>query len=259
MAVAFVRNHTSGVTQTGGTTIAATIATADVAIGNVLVAWMAFDNATTTTPTVSGLSKPGGETNSWARIGAVDSANAGSATGVRGEMWAIKTTVAWAVATAVTATLSQSRASKAILLSEFSGVDVTLRGTVGAGNTTNTTTSPPTASTSGTALVAGDLVLGGAALDFGSSATVTADADTSNGSWAGAAVASTGNNSSSSVTATVQHKIVTATGVQTFNPTFSASSDAGVVVAALVAQVVPVPPRRATIVASQAAQRASRW
>lgn len=228
MAVAYVQTHTSGTSNASGTTVAATVATADVAAGNLLLLWVGFDNTGAATPIVSSISVPSGETAAWAKVVSHDSASAGSALGCRGELWAIVTTQAWAVAQAVTVTLSAAVTAKVALLKEFSGASVTVRGTAGSGETT---TIPPSVSTSGTALVAGDLVIGAAAVES-ASATLTPDSDTLNGSWASTAQGNVGTGSAG-ISVITQHKIITATGVQTYNPTSSASTDSGTVIVAL--------------------------
>lgn len=226
----YIRSHTSGISNASGTTVAATIATADVAVGNTLVAWWASDNTDTGTPDVSSISRPAGETNSWVKIAQHDSSTPTSSGGVVGEMWAITTTVVWPVSTAVTVTQSASQSDKIVQLKEFSGVTTTIRGTAGTGTATNST---PTASTSGTALVAGDLVLGGGSFEYGSSGTITGDADTTNGSWAGTVINYTSTGTSGDIGAISQYKVVTATGAQTYNPTHSLSVDSGAAVVAL--------------------------
>lgn len=228
MPAAFVQTHTSGTSTTSDTTVAATIATAAVPIGNLLALWVGFDNTATSTPTVSSVSVPAGETATWAKVASHDSSNASAAAGCRGEMWVIVTTQSWAVAQAVTVTLSAAVTAKAVVLKEFSGAAVTVRGTAGTGTSTNTV---PTASTSGTALEVGDLVLGGAAFEAG--AAPTADADTLNGSWANTATALAGAANPTGISVITQHKIVTATGAQTYNPTHGAGIDSGAAIVAL--------------------------
>lgn len=226
MAGSFVQNHTSG-TSGSGTAVTVTLA-ANVPAGNLLVVWIGFDNTGTSTPTVSSLDKPGGETATWAQIASHDSSNATSAAGVRGEMWVIRTTQQWNSATVVTATLSASPPKSCAVCAEFTAVTATLRGTAG---TNTSATGAPSAATSGTALVAGDLVVGGAT--FETSTTPTDDTDTTNGSWSTGLVGSaTGGATASQVRSVLQWKIVNAAGVQTYNPTAN-STDSGAAVAAL--------------------------
>lgn len=89
-----------------------------------------------------------------------------------------------------------------------------------------------------------------------SNGTVTGDADTTNGNWSTqqTAVANTGT-SATSIRASTQWKVVTATGNQTFNPTVSVNSDWVV----LLERFTEVVPRNRVIVQDQAVHRASRW
>jgi hypothetical protein len=115
-----------------------------------------------------------------------------------------------------------------LVRAEFSGAAVTQRGTAGTGTSTGGT---PSAATSGTALVAGDLVLGGAT--FETNAAATDDTDTTNGSWsAGNKTNTSGSTAATNISVVLQHKIVTASGAQTYNPT--GANDAGSAVQAVI-------------------------
>lgn len=229
MAVSFVLNHNTGSATSATPTF--TLA-GDVAAGNVLVLFAGFDNSGSNLPTVSSIDTPAGETASWslltgARVAANATATAGA--GVIGEMWAIKTTQQWPSGTTVTVTLSAS-VKVALLCKEFSGALKTLRGTSGTGVST---AGAPSAVTSGTALVTGDLVVGGAVCE--NSASYTTDIDTTNGSWSTILNAHVGGGAAAAqVEACLQHKIVTATGVQTYNPAGVTANDAGAVIVSLV-------------------------
>lgn len=223
----FVRDHTPANTKTSGTTVAATVAGADVAIGNVLVIGVVADNLSSTTPTVSSISKPAGDGGTWAKVMGVGSSTATAAGGVVGELWAIKTTTSWPVGTTVTVTLSGAVAAKGVVMREYTNALITARGTAGSGTGT---TGAPTSTTAGTAIVAGDLVLGLGV--FENNVAPGADADTLNGSWdSGANTFTTGGTAATNVAVIVQHKIPTATGAQTYNPT--GLSDCGACVIAL--------------------------
>lgn len=219
----FVAHHTSGTSSAAGTTVAATLAS-NVAAGNVLILAVTADNLSSNTPTVSSISKPGGETASWTSLGAIPSSTATGAGGVVTELWAIKTTQQWNSATTVTVTLSGSVTKKAVVLSEFNGVDVRLRGSAATSTSTGGT---PTITSSAT-YQPGDLVLGWAG--FENNAAPTADSDTSNGSWAaGTSTFTTGGGAAANVAVILQYKIITGSGTQTYNPTGSSDSGAGVV------------------------------
>jgi len=221
--VQFVRDHTSG-SSASGTAITTTLA-ADVDAGNTLAVWFGFDNTGTSTPTINSVSVPSGETAVWTRVASHNSSTATSGSGVRGELWVIQTTKKWTSGTVITGTLSASPPRSTATCREFSGASVTIRGTAGTG--TNASGSP-SAATSGAALVAGDLVIGGAT--FESNTAPTADADTTNGSWSAKLDGlSNSGTSATSVSSTQQYKIVNAAGVQTYNPTQSSDSGAAVV------------------------------
>lgn len=226
MAVAFVRNHTSGTSTSSGTVVTATTV-AETPAGNTLIAWVAFDNLTATTPTVTSLHTPAWETNSWALLASCDAIDATAGTDVRGELWAITTTVTWS--SIVSAVLSSAVTSKVMTLQEFSGLATIVRGAVGKSAGVGTASS---IATSGTALVAGDLVFGASAWETEPGTDITGDSDTLNGSWSTSLIATADTGSSpTSVTAHAQYKIVTATGVQTHDTSslFSRSFTACVV------------------------------
>lgn len=231
VSVRYVRNVGTGSFIMAQTDVSCSaIETTAVPAQHTLVCWVAADNLTGTTPTVSSISKPTNETASWVKLVANTSYSGTAGAGSVGELWAIKTEVQWDVGYVITATWSSaSTVVKTIIVSEFSGVSDTLRGTVGTYYSGYTTGS---CSTSGTALVAGDLVLGGA--EQGYYTALSVDADTTNGSWhPGTQATGYVSNSILSLYALLQHKIITATGAQTFNPT-GYSSYPGMVVAALI-------------------------
>lgn len=228
MAVAHVRNHTAGNSTTAATTIAATVVTADVAAGNLLVAWVVFDNTGTSTPTVSSVSKPGGDGGTWTKLTSFDSPTATAAAGLRGELWGIVTTTAWPVSTAVTATLSASVDDRTILLAEFSGASLTVRHAASASAAAVTTQSVAIS----TGLASGDLVVGASGQEFGGM-TWTADTDTINGSWSSAYTTASGTGTSADMSSILQYKIITASGAQTYNPASNQSSDTGTAVVGL--------------------------
>lgn len=231
MAVAFVRAHTGGQNKNSLSQTIDGVLSATVPAGNTLVLGAAMDNfagSSGTLPNVTGISVPAGETATWVKLGNFDAATVSTGgTSVRGELWAITTTQSWLTTDTVTVTISVTRTAKAVAISEFSGASVTVRGTVQAANDL---VSAPTATT--TDPVAGDLVVG---MSGWETATLpTGDSDTTNGSWGSInAVGTTGSGDTTNIVAALQHKIVTATGSQTYNPTNAVSNDAGVVLAVL--------------------------
>lgn len=240
MAVAFVRAHTVSQTKTAGTTNVAVVTGASgVDSGNVLLAGVIFDNLSQTTPTVSSINKPGGETASWSRLGSFDGL-ATAAGALRGELWAIKTTTSWPATTSYTITLSGSVASKAAVAQEFSGVDLTVRSSGSQNATTNGARTASAATVS-----AGDLVAGVIAHETGSAPT--ADADTTNGTWgAGTTFGTAGGTSNTNVHGRIQWKIATASGAQSLD--FTASNEGGVIIVAL--QPAPEPPANLIVAAA---------
>jgi len=160
MAVAFVNEQGSASTKTAGAANIA-VATGSVApvIGNVLVAFIAFDNAATASkPIVSSIGVPAGETNTWVLLGAARSTSTSAGAFMSGEIWAIQTSVAWPASTSFTVTLDSSVTWKATLCREYSGVSVTLRNTIG--QAVSATTTAASATTTGTTPQIGDLAIG---------------------------------------------------------------------------------------------------
>lgn len=227
----FVQSHVQDQNKaSSATNLRVRVGPAGVAAFNLLAAWVCFDNTGSATPTVNSIAVPAGETATWARLQQHNSATATAGAGVRGELWAIRTTVDWPASTDYPITLSAAVTAKACQPAEFSGVSATQRSTPGAGTSTAGT---PTSVTSGTAPVTGDLVLGLGS--FETSTVPTRDADTLNGSWADAfpPFAIVGGTAATNVALIGQYKLVTAGGQQTYNPT--GLSDSGALVVALVA------------------------
>jgi len=208
-----------------------------VAPSETLIVAIGSDNTTNATlPTVSSITKDGSESGSWVLIGNVNSSSSGSAGGVRGFLYAITATVPWA-AGSKTITFSAAVVAKAAEARTFYGVTTTPRGTNPSGTTNGAGVSvagTPTATTSGTAPITGDLVVGVAVNEATTAPSV--DSDTSNGAWVGFGSGAAGNTGTALTSAAVrgQYKIVTAGGNQTLDPT--CSGDSGVAVVALVPQ-----------------------
>lgn len=119
--------------------------------------------------------------------------------------------------------------AKAAVGTGWSGASTTLRGTAGTGASTFGSAN---ATTGGTAPASGDLVVGGFVLED-NAATIT-DSDTSNGSWAGGlSVGSSGGSATTNAHATIDYKIVSAGGHQTYDPSGGAN-ECGAMVVALV-------------------------
>lgn len=223
VAPVFVRAHTGGQTKTTGTTLTCTMGTVNVA-GNTLYLAFAADNATgNTSPNITGISKPGGESASWVFKGQFLPFGGTGANSVIGELWAITTTVAWTGFSPVV-TIDTARNGKAVRMLEFSGATTTLRGTVGVDN------DGAGAPSAATGADLSDLVIGMSGWE--SDDVPTGDSDTTNGSWSTVySIATTGGLDESNILVALQYKITTGTGTQTYNPT-GAVGDCGCIVAA---------------------------
>lgn len=230
MGASQVRDHAETQIKTAGTNnLSFQIGPVGSDAGNLLVARIVFDNLTATTPVVSSIAKPGGETASWVKVGQFDSATAGAGSGLRGEVWVIKTTVAWAANSTYVITLSGSVTAKACQGREYADVLATLRSTSG---TNATTSGNPSATTTGTAPQPGDLVLGFAGWE--SRTAPVQDTDTTGGvQWsAGSEFGTSGGSGVTNVIGLGSMKIPTSAGHQTYNPTGPAG-DAGACIVAL--------------------------
>ena len=240
MAVEYVGVAGYNGLKVAGTTIATTNGVNTVA-GNLLQLCVVFDNAATASkPTVSSISKPAGETASWVFLGAARSTSTSAGAFSSGEMWAIKTTVAWPNATTpITVTLDTSVTQKAVFVRQFSGVDAVLRSTVGTAYSTTTTAA--SATTTGTTPAIGDLALG---MFFQSNSvlfTSFSDTDTVGGPWLLlAGFDTTGGSSATNNALGTQYKILSAASHQTFNIAATLTAGNGSIVAILQASPPPV-------------------
>jgi hypothetical protein len=197
--------------------------------GDVIILVFAFDNtASTTQPVINSITLPAGETAVGRRYGTIPSATTTAGAGMRGEIFVIKTTVAW------TAFQPVVTFSAAITAKASHGVCKSLSGptrlpgpraAVPISGGTSATSAPSNADAN---VQSGDLVIG---LGVCQTATaMTADADTTNGSWVTEGTSGTsGGTDNTNVTLILQTKIPTATGTQTYNPTDSVSTQSGAV------------------------------
>jgi len=210
-----------------------------------LVLALCCDNVAAATPTISSITNVGGGT--WAnRAGATTQSGASTTagSGVFVYCQTLFTSSSVANGTAITVTFNASPAVKSVGIVGFSEMSGTLRNTVvSAASTVGT----PSAVTTGTALVAGDLVIG----VFGAetSATIGGDADTLNGAWqAMFTLSSSGGQAATNVGVCLDYKVVTATGAQTYNPSGGANDSVAIVFAMVPA--TPVAPVARTLVAA---------
>ena len=217
--MAYLGSFGSTANKTAGSTVAIT-ATSNIPAGTFLILGLSVDNITATTPTISSVTASGG--GSWTLLGSASSgATATAGAGIFLYAWrTLTTTQINSGSTITTITLSGSVTSKAAEVWGWDFVTNALRNTV---VTATSTSGAPSAVTSGTALVAGDLVIGLIAGETNSVAT--GDSDTTNGSWSTIdGAASSGGNANTNNTIGMQYKYVTATGNQTYNPTTSNDS-----------------------------------
>jgi hypothetical protein len=227
----FVQDHIETNNKvSSATNLAAQIGLTPNNVGNLLVARIVFDNTSATAPVVNSIAKPAGETNSWVRIAQFDSSTATAGSGVRGEMWAILTTVVWPASSTYQITLSAAVTAKACQLREYNGASTTIRGTAG---TATSTTGVPAPITSGTAPVAGDLVLGFAGWETRTTATQDTT-HTLGGAWAaGSDFGTSGSSAATNVEGLGSWKVPTVGGQQQYAPTCT-STDSGACVVVLV-------------------------
>lgn len=193
--------------------------TATVPAGGLLVVEVAADNlgTGTTTPSPTMTITGGGLT--WTqRFDRGSGSAAGS--GVVGSLHTAPAPAGLASGTTLTCTLSGAVAAKAIRGWYVATATVAAISVVEAGDNTFT------ASLSITPTAEGQMVWGVCAREAAITATFAQDADTTNGSWVdhpitGLTQAQAGGAAAAAVSLVGAHKIVTASGAQTYNPTAS--------------------------------------
>lgn len=231
--------------ETAGTTVALTVTGGPIPAGTFLVLVVTADNVTATTPTVSSVSALGSDT--WtARAGAnsQQGASATAGSGVFVYCYTMVTTASVANGTVITITFNASPVAKTGLLVGLTEVSNTLRSTVVSAGAS---AGAPSAVTAGTALVAGDIVIGVAGCE--NSGAWATDTDTLNGSWVlGNNAFNSGGSAVTNTSTTMQYKVVTATGAQTFNPGGGANDALAIVFA--MQPPPPVAPAARTISAA---------
>ena len=233
MAIAFVRAHNDFSGTTPGTIVEPQISSTVASVAGNLLAFIAeFNNTSATAPTVTSISKPGGETASWVKLASVDSASAIGSAGTRIEIWGIKTTISWPTSTFVTGTISPTTTARLGKLLEFSGASTTVRDSQTTNNVSGT--SP---SVTSTAPVSGDLIIGVSGMST-ATGSWTADSDTTNGNWSSdlGLLVGTGTGQHASI----QYKIVNATGSQTYNTTYSIADSYSAVLAVIQSDVTNI-------------------
>ncbi|HET7713265.1 MAG TPA: hypothetical protein VFK94_02205, partial [Patescibacteria group bacterium] len=149
MAVAFVKKHFEAQNKTGSTTLVAS--TDSAAVGNLVVLWIACDNAGgTDTPAISSIVDS--RSNTWTVVASHGSATTSAATSTRGFIAVSVLTTALQLGDTITITFSIAIAAKVWVVAEFSGVTSTVsEAAVGSTSSSASLASPgPT----------GDLLLG---------------------------------------------------------------------------------------------------
>lgn len=212
--------------------------TATIPAGTLLVIGICADNTNASNPTISSITAVGGGT--WtARAGSTSQSGASgtAGSGIFVYCQTLFTTSSVASGTAITVTFSTSPVAKAVALWGLSDMTNTLRNTVVSATSTNGLAS---ATTSGTALVAGDVVIGVSGAE--NAALIGSDPDTVNGAWEKAdGIFTTGGSPNTNTVIGMQFKTVIGTGAQTFNPT-SLSDQVSIVFAMVPAPFIPANP-----------------
>ena len=199
MAVAFVRHVGSSVVTTG-TTGVVTVPAAGCQVGDVLVCRIAHDFPG---GTVSSVVDTGG--NTYTQL------HASNAVDPTVFVWVGDVTTALVLTNTITVTFSGSGSTN-VAIDEFSGVSATEDGTSAAAGGTSTT--PSVTMTPNTV----GLMIGLMVMKDPTTATITEDADTTNGSWVSFTVVNNVDLKTGGA-----YKILSASGAQTYNPTLSAS------------------------------------
>ena len=230
--MAWAVSGTGSVAAANSKTSASTFTTGavDAAAGEVVILAFSFDNTGFDGPDVSSISVPGGESATWVRLGYHLSGGVLGGAGIRGEVWGIVPNQAWSAFQPVV-TFSTNITAKASAGRVFTGGTLTGRGTLPILGGYHASAGTSKTLTGSEQPQNGDLVIGvGTREDNGAP---TADSDTTNGTWdSGITSVTSGGTNASNVTLRFQHKIVNATGDQTYNMS-SLSADGGAIAVAL--------------------------
>lgn len=250
MPIVYQSIYGQGELRTAGTTLTIALTNSAGSGGSTIILCVGFDNTSLTTPTISSISKPAGETANWTLIAACDARSATSGDSQRVEMWRIDTTPGVTWNTSLTVTFSASITAKAGSARTFTGVGAVR----GAGSASSGNTSISTAGLSPSVTPAiGDLVVGFAAQE--NNVALTNDSDTVGGNWVSASLVTTGGGGAGThITTNYGHKIPTAAGAQAFNPTTLTGDNALIIALFEPASTGPVShPFSGTVVAASAA------
>jgi hypothetical protein len=221
------------------------------AAGDIIVVCISCDNAGGSGATsLSSVTDAGG--NVYELLQATYDPVGASAGQTVGIAWA-RITTALITTDDVTINFSPNTTSKAAVVFKLDpDTGITLQ-KVTSGFTAGSATGTPTVTTASVAI--GDVVI--AALAAESNATVTQDGDSTNGAW-GTQITATGNTGTSGTSSRVaaQHKIVTATATQTYNPTLTSCDN---ILGWIIFTPAFIRPQRAQVLPSAAVHRSRNW
>jgi hypothetical protein len=215
--IAFKANLGNNVAAAGGSTSLVITTTAAIAVDDLIVVRVAADNLNATTPTFTCTDSG----NNVYTTHAQRATNATAASGVAGAIMCAYASTAISTGGTITVVLSSATpAHRAAYATSFTGANNTLRATPTAAATGTTAAVSSGASST---VSSGDLVLGWSAIEGNN--TTTGDADTLNGTWSTLVSVSSaaGGTAASRVQVNGQHKIVTASGAQTYDNTTTAT------------------------------------
>lgn len=213
-----ITNHASALSIASGATLPVTAVSA--AVGDLLVLACAADNAEAAGANSISSSVTDSAGNTWVDHGVVNRTAASAANdGVSLRLWSLKVTTALVSGT-VTVNFSPDTVAKAAGIWKVTGANPHFY-SAGSG-TTGSSATPSTGAVP--AVPAGFTVIGFVAAE--QHVALTADGDTTNGSWSTRqTVLATTGTAATSTSLTSQHKTVTATGDQTYDPTLGSSRD----------------------------------
>lgn len=233
----FVQQLGTAVSNSNGTTLAISFTgTTKPAVGDLVCFYAARDNVLNDPGTGDSFSD--GEGNTYTSVVLAQPAGTSTAAaGIVGVMFYTVVTSTWTGTNTLTWTLP-SRVGKVMRADHFQGPFTGLRGTADtagatAGTVTVLTTDP----------LSGDLVCAMSAIEHSTASTVTADSDTTNGSWSTQSTQlASGGTTLAAVKVVSQFKLVTATGNQSYAT--SNSTTASVDTVGIVATFIPSYPLR---------------
>lgn len=208
-------------TNTGGQSTLVVVPASNLAVGSMAVLCVAYDNskASGVDPYSSIADSVG---NTWTSRQNVTITGGVASDGVSTRIFTSLLTVALTTSDSITVTYSGVTVARAWALHEATG-SAGVPTYVG-GNTASThqNTTLPTITTD--SIPTGDMVIGVDGQQGGTAATITQDGDSTNGSWSAQQSSKVGSGASG-MTITSQRKVVTGTGTQTYNPTYSGSGE----------------------------------